>query len=79
MSQEETLQVSWAMLHGNLFYPGLGEIKKELSTHGDAINKAVELSISGSYLYIKVSDKAGMKRTIGVPMTNVSHFVLFPK
>jgi hypothetical protein len=77
MSSVNGKQVIAATMHSNIFYPGLGELKKELSSTPNGLSKPVKMTIDEPFLILEVDD-ARTKRlyTIPVPLTNFSHMVL---
>lgn len=72
----EPVKLKAAQMHEHLFYPGIGEIKKELSTTFDSINKEVTLSLVGDLVHVGVTDKGGKTVTLLVPITNFKFMVL---
>jgi hypothetical protein len=62
-----------ATLHETLFTAGVGEIKKEIYTSGDGINKAIEsitLEEGSNLVCVVVKDQAGKKVKLDVPLSN---------
>jgi len=65
-----------ATMHANMFIPGVGDIRKELSSVDDGINKAVQMTIDEPFVVVNLKDKGGNTLTVPVPLTNFSHMVL---
>jgi len=65
-----------ATMHANMFIPGVGDIRKELSSVDDGINKAVGMTIDEPFVVVTLKDKGGNALTVPVPLTNFSHMVL---
>lgn len=65
-----------ATMHQNIFFPGIGEIKKELTSVFNGMNKTVDLVVDEPFVIIGVKDKGNKTISIPVPLTNFSHLVL---
>lgn len=76
MSEINGKAVKSATLHENTFYPGVGEIKKELHTQGDGLNRAVKMKVDEPFLMVEVKDKVGKAVTLAIPLTNLKQLVL---
>lgn len=68
---ESTTYISFAVLHGTLFVPGVGQFGPTLTTEAAADKaKGVKMVLEGSFL------KAQIKGTdILIPLTNISHMI----
>ncbi len=76
MSSINGRQVTYAVTHTNLFVPGLGEIRKELSNVDNGTHKSVDMLLDGDFVVLTTKNKAGAPVTIAVPLSNFSHLVL---
>jgi hypothetical protein len=76
MSNVNGRKVKLATMHANMFIPGVGDIRKELSSTDDGINKAVGMVIDEPFVVVTLKDKGGNVLTVPVPLTNFSHMVL---
>lgn len=68
-----------ATMHTNIFYPGMGEIRKELSAVGSGLSRGVKMTIDEPFIVVEAVGKDGQSYTIPVPITNFSHLVLGKK
>jgi len=76
MSEVNKKKLKLATMHANMFIPGVGDIRKELSSVDDGINKAVHMIIDEPFVLVSLKDKGGNTLTVPVPLTNFSHMVL---
>ncbi len=65
-------------MHENSFYPGVGEIKKELSAVDNGLNRGIKMTIDEPWIILEVPDKANKNRVhvVPVPISNFKHVVL---
>jgi hypothetical protein len=77
MSEMNGKKLRGAQMHENFFYPGLGEIKKELSAVDSGMNNAVDMTIDEPFVVLRLNDKKSKASyTIPVPITNFKYLVL---
>ena len=72
MSQE----VIYAVLHQEIFFPTVGQLKKTLTDTHDGVNTAVKMRFEDGVLEVEALDKVGKPRKILVPAANVAFMVL---
>jgi hypothetical protein len=76
MSELNGRKLKLATMHSNIFIPGVGDIRKELSNTDDGVNKAVQLVIDEPFVILTLKNKVGTAITVPVPLVNFSHMVL---
>jgi hypothetical protein len=76
MSTVNGKKLSFAVMHQNIFYPGIGDIRKELSCEDTGLSRGVKMTIDEPFVLVETKTKAGQAVTIPVPITNFSHLVL---
>lgn len=77
MSNVNGKTVKSATMHANIFYPGVGEIRKELSNVDSGLTPAIKMTLDEPFLVLETKGKAGNKPvTILVPITNLASLVL---
>lgn len=76
MSALNGKRLKLATMHANMFIPGVGDIRKELSSVDDGINKAVVMTIDEPFIVVQLKNKAGSEMIVPVPITNFTHMVL---
>lgn len=77
MSEFNGKKVSYATLKdGPIFIPSYGQLRAELSSTGDGVHKAVEMTIDEPFVILEITDKVGKKITDLIPLTSFSHLVL---
>ncbi len=76
MSKINGQKVIMASMHNGIFIPGIGEIKKEVSTTSTG-SKVKSLTIDEPFLILEVlEDKSRRIYTVPVPLTNFASLVL---
>lgn len=77
MSKVNGKNVLAASLHENLFVPGVGEIRKELSSTASGLNKAIKMTIDEPFLLLEIeAPQARRTFTISVPLSNFKHILI---
>ncbi len=71
----EPVKLKSAMMHANIFYPGVGEIKKELSSTHDGLNKEVSMTLLNDLVRIDIKNKVGTVVPVLVPLSNFAYLV----
>lgn len=76
MSKLNGKKLQAATMHQNIFFPNVGEIKKELTNVDSGLNKAVDMVIDEPFILVTTKNKANKPVIIPVPITNFTHMVL---
>jgi hypothetical protein len=79
MSQVNGRAVKAALMHNNIFFPGIGEIKKELNTADTQTQKGIKMTVSEPFVVLEIKDKVNTIKEVAVPLTNFSYLVLAPE
>ena len=63
-------EINYAVVHAGIFIPGVGNLTTTLETGkvGDKLS-GLKMTVQGDFVILELKGQ-----TIGIPMTNVSHF-----
>ncbi len=71
----DSVKLKAASMHANMFYPSVGEIKKELRAAHDGVNKETKLWLEGQFVRLELKSQAGPMVTLLVPVSNFTLLV----
>lgn len=74
MSKYEGRRVTYAVAHGVIHVPFMGQIGPTLGGEG-SVNRPVKMTIQEPFILLEVDDKTNRTFSILVPLTNFSHIL----
>lgn len=76
MSKLNGKELSYAVMHGTVHVPEVGQIGKTLSATATAEYRAVKMTVDEPYVIVEAAVKGKKSVSINIPIVNFSHMVV---